>query len=192
MVNYVFMIFVPSFAQQQLHIAASATFLSTLIAGVIYLVLTPITGRLSDRIGRKPFFFAGSIAASILAYPLFQIMVGMHSILGPILAQGTASVILTLYTGPLCAVLAEQFSTNIRYTALSISYGFAVALFGGFAQLISTGLIRMTADPLAPAFYVIGADALSVIAALFVREDAGRPMPNDNVPLASSLLGRPA
>jgi len=49
-VNYVFVIFVPSFAQQQLHIPASATFLSTMIASVVYLVLTPLTGR-----QRRPF-----------------------------------------------------------------------------------------------------------------------------------------
>jgi MFS transporter, MHS family, proline/betaine transporter len=191
-VNYVFMIFVPSFAQQQLHIPASATFLSTLIAGVIYLVLTPIFGRLSDRIGRKPFYYAGSGAAIVLAYPLFQIMVSLHSVGGLILAQAVASVILTLYTGPLCAVLAEQFPTNIRYTALSISYGFAVAIFGGFAPLISTGLIRMTGDPLAPAFYMILAGVLSLVATVFVQERAGLPMPDDIPSAAPVMMEKPA
>jgi MFS transporter, MHS family, proline/betaine transporter len=191
-VNYVFVIFVPSFAQQQLHIPASATFLSTLIAGFIYLALTPLTGRLSDRIGRKPLFFAASIGSIVLAYPLFMIMVSLHSVFGLILTQGIASLILTLYTGPICAVLAEQFPTNIRYTALSVSYGFAVAIFGGFAPLISTGLIRLTGDPLAPAYYVIAAGVLSFIGTLFVRERAGLPLPDDIEPLSPSLLGTPA
>jgi MHS family proline/betaine transporter-like MFS transporter len=191
-VNYVFMIFVPSFAQQQLHIPASATFLSTLVAGVIYLVLTPLTGRLSDRIGRKPLFFAASVASIALAYPLFQIMVTLHSVTGLMLAQGIASVILTLYTGPICAVLAEQFPTNIRYTALSISYGFAVAIFGGFAPLISTGLIQLTGNPLAPAFYMIAAGVLSFVATLFVRERAGLPLPEEAAPLSPSFMGKPA
>ena len=191
-VNYVFMIFVPSFAQQQLHIPASATFLSTLVAGVIYLVLTPLIGRLSDRIGRKPLFLAASGASIVLAYPLFQIMVSLHSVPGLMLTQGIASVILTLYTGPICAVLAEQFPTNIRYTALSISYGFAVAIFGGFAPLISTGLIQLTGSPLAPAFYMIAAGVLSFVATLFVRERAGLPLPEEATPLTPSLLGEPA
>jgi MHS family proline/betaine transporter-like MFS transporter len=192
-VNYVFVIFVPTFAQQQLHIPASATFLSTLIAGFIYLALTPLTGRFSDRVGRKPLFFAASIASVVLAYPLFMIMVSLHSLSGLILTQGIASVILTLYTGPICAVLAEQFPTNIRYTALSVSYGFAVAIFGGFAPLISTALIRLTGDPLAPAFYVIAAGVLSFIATLFVREGAKLPLPEGNIaPLSPSLLGTPA
>jgi MHS family proline/betaine transporter-like MFS transporter len=175
-----------------LHIPASATFLSTLVAGVIYLVLTPLIGRLSDRVGRKPLFLAASVASIVLAYPLFQIMVTLHSVPGLMLTQGIASVILTLYTGPICAVLAEQFPTNIRYTALSISYGFAVAIFGGFAPLISTGLIRLTDNPVAPAFYMIAAGVLSFVATLFVRERAGLPLPDDAAPLSQSLLGKPA
>lgn len=188
--NYVFFIFVPSFAQQQLQIPASATFLSTLIGGVIYLVLTPVTGRLSDRIGRKPLFFAASAASVVLAYPLFQMMVSMHSVTGLILTQAAASVILTLYTGPICAVLSEQFPTNIRYTALSVSYGFAVAIFGGFAPLISTGLIKLTGDPVAPAYYLIFAGVLSFVATVFIRERAGLPLPDDDIAPLSTLLRR--
>ncbi len=178
-INYVFVIFVPSFAQQQLHIPASATFLSVLISGVVYLTLTPVMGALSDRIGRRPMFFAASAASVILGYPLFQMLVTMHSFRGLILTQVIASVILTLYTGPICAVLAEQFPTNIRYTALSVSYGFAVAIFGGFAPLICTGLISLTGDPLAPAYYVIGSGVLSFIATLFIKERAGQALPDE-------------
>jgi len=190
--NYVFLIFVPSFAQQQLQIPASATFLSTLIAGVIYLVLTPLTGRLSDRVGRKPLFFTASAASVVLAYPLFQILVSMHSITGLILVQAVASMILTLYTGPICAVLSEQFPTNIRYTALSVSYGFAVAIFGGFAPLISAGLIRLTGSPVAPAYYLIAAGVISFVATIFIRERARLPLPDDIAALSTPLGGAPA
>jgi len=192
-VNYVFVIFVPNFAQQQLHIPASYTFLSVLIASIVYLVLTPITGWLSDRVGRKPMFFAASASSIVLGYPLFSIMVAMHSVFGLILVQAMASVILTLYTGPICAMLAEQFPTNIRYTALSISYGFAVAIFGGFAPLISAELIRLTGDPIAPAYYVIAGGVLSFVATIFVRERAGQPLLDDTSgPVISPLLGTPA
>ena len=187
-INYVFIIFVPSFAQQQLHIPPSDTFLSVLVAGVIYLVLTPVTGALSDRVGRRPLFLAASAASVLLSYPLFQMMVSMHSLAGLILTQSVAGVLLTMYAGPLCAVLAEQFPTNIRYTALSVSYGFAVAIFGGFAPLIASGLISVTGDPLSPAFYVMLAGVLSFTAALFVKERAGRPLLDDAVaPLGQAV-----
>jgi MHS family proline/betaine transporter-like MFS transporter len=186
-VNYVFIIFLPTFASQTLKIPTSMTFLSTLIAGLIYLVLTPVTGALSDRIGRKPLFFAASGASIVLAYPLFLLLVSMRSVEGLILTQACAAVILTLYTGPICALLAEMFPTSIRYTALSISYGFAVAIFGGFAPLISTALIRWTGDPLAPAYYVMAAGVLSFAGTLFVTERAGRPLPDEIVEAPGAL-----
>ena len=187
-INYVFIIFLPTFAQQQLHIPPASTFLSVLISGVIYLVLTPVFGALSDRIGRRPLFFAASAGAVVLSYPLFQMMVSMHSLTGLILTQAIAGVLLTMYAGPICAVLAEQFPTNIRYTALSISYGFAVAIFGGFAPLISSGLIVMTGDPLAPAYYVILAGVLSFVATLFIKERAGIALPGESsAPLSPAV-----
>jgi metabolite-proton symporter len=190
-INYVFIIFLPSFAQQQLHIPASTTFLSTTIAAIIYLVLTPITGALSDRIGRKTMFFAVSALSVVLAYPLFLLLVSVPTAGGLILTQAIASVLLTMYTGPICAVLAEMFPTRVRYTALSVSYGFAVAIFGGFAPWIGTFLIKATGNPLAPAFYVMIAGAISFAATFFVQERAGRPLP-DEVPFTPALKASPA
>ena len=175
-INYVYIIFLPSFAQQQLHIAPSTTYLSTIIAGLIYLFVTPAMGGLSDRIGRKAMFFGVSALSVLLAYPLFLLLVSMPNATGLILTQAIASLLLTMYTGPICAVLSEMFPTRVRYTALSVSYGFAVAIFGGFAPYISTFLIRASGDPLAPAFYVMFAGVLSFIGTLFVVERAGKPL----------------
>ncbi|RYE92185.1 MAG: MFS transporter [Oxalobacteraceae bacterium] len=191
MINYVFIIFLPSFAQQQLKIPASTTFLSTAIAGVIYLVLTPFMGALSDKVGRKIMFFTMSALSVILAYPLFLLLVSVPTAGGLILTQAIASVLLTMYCGPLCAILAELFPTRIRYTALSISYGFAVAIFGGLAPYISTYLIKTTGNPLAPAFYVMIAGIISFVGVLFVEERAGRPLPEDTSPVAA-FDGTPA
>lgn len=178
-INYVFIIFLPSFAQQQLKIAASTTFLSTAVAGVIYLLLTPVMGALSDRIGRKIMFYSMSALSVLLAYPLFLLLVSYPTAGGLILAQGIASVLLTMYCGPICAMLAEMFPTRIRYTALSVSYGFAVAIFGGLAPYVCTYLTHSTGNPLAPAFYVMIAGVISFIGVAFVEEGAGKPLPEE-------------
>ena len=92
------------------------------------------------------------------------------------LTQAIATVILTLCTGVACAVLSEAFPTRVRYTALSVSYGLSVAIFGGFAPFIGTALISVTGSPIAPAYYVMFGGVLGLIAIWFVREGARRPL----------------
>jgi MHS family proline/betaine transporter-like MFS transporter len=114
---------------------------------------------------------------AVLAYPLFYCLVQARSILALVLVQGIAAFVFAFGTGVFCAILSEVFPTRIRYTAMSVSYGLSVAIFGGFAALIATGLIRMTGDPLSPSYYVIFSGLLSAVATLFVIERAGKPLP---------------
>jgi MFS transporter, MHS family, proline/betaine transporter len=169
-INYVFLVFLPSFASQTLKIDLSYALWSTTLAGIIYLVLTPIVGHYSDRIGRKPMMLACTMLAFIMAYPLFLFLETHPTFFGLLVVQATAQAVLTLYTGVISTILSEMFPTNVRYTALSVSYGFAVALFGGFAPYISTFLVQATGNPLAPSFYVMAAALVSGIAVVFVHE----------------------
>ncbi|HET6239231.1 MAG TPA: MFS transporter [Acetobacteraceae bacterium] len=169
-INYVFLVFLPSFASQTLKIDLSHALWSTSLAGVLYLVLTPIVGHYSDRTGRKPMLFACTVLAFVMAYPLFRFLQTYPNFWGLLVVQATAQMVLTLYTGVISTILSEMFPTNVRYTALSVSYGFAVAIFGGFAPYIATSLVHWTGDPLAPSYYVMGAALVSGIAVLFVKE----------------------
>jgi MFS transporter, MHS family, proline/betaine transporter len=174
-INYVFLVFLPSFASQTLKIDLSYALWSTTLAGLIYLVLTPIVGHYSDYIGRKPMMLACSVLAFIMAYPLFLFLETHPSFLGLLVVQAIAQAVLTLYTGVISTILSEMFPTNVRYTALSVSYGFAVAIFGGFAPYISTFLVKVTENPLAPSFYVMAAALISGIAVTFVHERHNEP-----------------
>jgi MHS family proline/betaine transporter-like MFS transporter len=169
-VNYVFLVFLPSFASQTLKIDLRYALWSTALAGTLYLVLTPIVGHWSDRTGRKPMLFACALISLVMAYPLFLFLQTYPTFWGLLLVQATAQAVLTLYTGVISTILSEMFPTNVRYTALSVSYGFAVAIFGGFAPYISTFLVRVTGDVLAPSYYVMAASVVSGIAVLFVHE----------------------
>ncbi len=170
--NYTFIVFLPQFAAGTLKIDMSHALYSAVFANVIYLVLTPVVGGLSDKVGRKVMMFACSALSFVLAYPLFLLLVSVPTIWGLLVVQAIAAAILTLYTGVISTILSEMFPTNVRYTALSTSYGFAVAIFGGFAPAIATYLQHLTGDPMSPAYYVMAAGLVSGIAVLFVQERA--------------------
>jgi MFS transporter, MHS family, proline/betaine transporter len=74
------------------------------------------------------------------------------------------------------AFYAEIFPTWVRYTALSIGYNIAVAIFGGFAPFIATCLVRVTGNNHAPATYVTIAAVVTFVILLRTRETAFAPL----------------
>jgi MFS transporter, MHS family, proline/betaine transporter len=141
----------------------------------IFIILIPFAGMLSDRIGRRPQLMISCVGFALLGYPFFLLgSSGRAS--EAFLAQLLMVALLSLYAGCCPAAYAELFPTRVRYTALSIGYNVAVAIFGGFAPFIATWLIKQTGDPLAPAFYVIAAAVITLAVLARIRETAFLPL----------------
>lgn len=174
--NYTFNIFMPSFASGQLGIAAGTAYASSTVAAIVLTLLTPVMGAWSDRIGRKALLLASAVGYVVLSYPLFHLLVGTPNGIGLMFTQSIAAVLLAMYAGPLCAVLAELFPTKVRFTALSIGYSFAVAIFGGFAPFIATFLIRETGSQVSPAIFVIFGALVSTVTLLLVKDPTNAPL----------------
>jgi len=174
--TYVLVFYMPSYAKQQLGLPLGATFQSTAICGAIILVLCPLMGMLSDRVGRKRMLSVVALAILVLAYPLFHWLNVSPTTATLLQVQIVLGILLAAFTGPAPAVLAEQFPTEVRSTGLSLAYNFAVTIFGGFAPLIVTWLIESTHNKLAPAYYVIAAAAISFVALIFMHDRTGKKL----------------
>lgn len=174
--TYVLVFYMPSYAKQQLGLPLGATFQSTAICGAIILVLCPLMGMLSDRVGRKRMLSVVALIILALAYPLFHWLNVSPTTATLLQVQIVLGILLAAFTGPAPAVLAEQFPTEVRSTGLSLAYNFAVTIFGGFAPLIVTWLIESTQNKLAPAYYVIIAAAISFVALLFMHDRTGKKL----------------
>ncbi len=162
-------LFMPIYATRQLGLPASGSYIATLITGAIQLVLLPMFGAWSDKIGRTPVAIVSAIILTLAAYPLFVWLVASPTLQTLILVQGIMGVLMAGYMGSLPAFMSELFPTRLRTTGLSISYAFGVALFGGFAPFINAWLIKVTGSPLAPSFYLTFAGIVSLIAMLAAR-----------------------
>ena len=174
--NFIFVVYLVAYAINTMHLPAGAAFSCAVASGLVVVTLTPFVGALTDRVGRRPLILACALLNLVFDYPLFLLAIRGGSYGTLMLALVCNAVFQSLYTGTIPSILAEMFPTRVRYTALSVSYGFAVVLFGGFAPLISTFLVEQTGNPLAPAFYIMTGGALSAIAILSMKEYANTPL----------------
>ena len=174
--NFIFVIYLVGYAIRTMHLPPGVAFSCAVASSLVVVALTPFVGALSDRIGRRPLILACALLNLVFDYPLFLLAIRGGTYESLMLALVCNAAFQALYTGTSPSILAELVPTRVRYTALSVSYGFAVVLFGGFAPLISTWLVDLTGNPLTPAFYVMTGGALSAIAILSMKEYANAPL----------------
>ncbi len=174
--QYTFNIFLPSMLQTQFKVDPSTALWAASLSLVWLTFLTPFVGWASDRVGRKVFILLSGAGGLIFAWPIFDAVTGNPTFTTMLIAECIAMTFLSFYTGVIPSILAEIFPTQVRYTALSVSYGFSVMIFGGFAPLIATRLIAGTGNPASPAFFVMFAGLISVWAILKMPDRFNAPL----------------
>jgi len=143
---------------------------------VIMSLCIPLTGKLSDRIGRRPVLWIGALSTVVLAAPAFT-LIGIGEIWSTLLGLGMIAFPVTFYVANLASALPAQFPTASRYGAMGIAYNFSVAIFGGTTPFIVAALIGATGDDMMPAYYLMATSAIGAIAIYFLKESAQRPLP---------------
>lgn len=167
-------LYMPTFAVENLDLPSYAGYLGGIISGLVTLIGAPYVGKLADRVGPAPVMTVATVSAIVLAWPMFKILVGNPSVLALTVVQLILGILLAFYFGPLPALLAEMFPTNLRATGMSVSYNIGVTVFGGFAPLILTWLIAQTGSLLAPSYYYMVIGIVSLVGLTFARKRLGQ------------------
>ena len=174
---YVLQLYMPMYAVKQLHMPAAVSFGAVVLNGGLQLILSPVMGAWSDRIGRIRIMLGTSILMGLLIYPMFALLQSYPTVGWLLLLQGTSGILKAAYSGPMPALMSEIFPTHVRSTGLSIAYSIGVTVFGGFSPTIVETFIHLTGDKLAPSYYVLIAALLSGLSLVIVawrRRHAGR------------------
>jgi MHS family proline/betaine transporter-like MFS transporter len=173
---YTLLTYLPSFTTKYAGVNASTALWLNTVGLLAMTASIPFWGALSDRVGRKPLYLLASLVFLGLPYPMFRLMIETQSAWVVGAFQVLTGIVIGVFSGVGPAILSELFPTKIRTTWMSIGYGVANALFGGFAPLISLTLIQATGSPLSPAWFVTIAALLTTITVLTVRESAHQPL----------------
>ena len=167
---YVILIYIPTFAQQQLGIELADAFKVQVVALLCLSAMVPVFGAVSDRVGRRPVLMTGCVVLFIALYPMFARTHAAPGLGNLLLMQVVLASSLSIFYGAVSTAVAEQFDARVRSSGLSLAYNLAVMIFGGFAPFFVTWLINATGDPLAPAYYVMFGCAAGLVASFGVRE----------------------
>jgi len=169
---YVMLSYIVTFLQLHAGLTQPQALWVNAAALVVLVVTTPLFGWLSDRIGRKPLLLACCAAFVILPYPVFSLMLTKPSAAVLVAVLMLVNLFIAAFSGAGPAALSEIFPTHRRTLLMSVGYSVSVAIFGGFAPYISTWLIKVTASPVSPSFYLIAAGLVSGLVIMRFRETA--------------------
>ncbi|NEW39077.1 MFS transporter [Nocardia cyriacigeorgica] len=139
------------------------------VALLFFVVLQPLAGGLSDRIGRRKLLIFFGVSGTLLTVPIMSVLAHTTNAFAAFGLMLTALVIITGYTSINAIVKAELFPTKIRALGVGLPYALTVAVFGGTAEMIALALKKADLEALY-FFYVAGCIAISLITYYFMRE----------------------
>jgi MHS family proline/betaine transporter-like MFS transporter len=166
---YLCFVFVTTWLSQlDNHVSQTTALVLNSLGLLILMLATPLSGILSDRIGRKPMIFIGTAGLAIFAWPLFWLM-SHGTVPAIVVGQGGLALLMSCFTGASPAFMVDAFPKYVRCSGLSIGYNLALTIFGGTVPMVAVYLIARTGDILSPAFYLVAAAAISLSMVLLIR-----------------------
>ena len=166
---YIVKTYVPVFYTGIMHFDNKTSLLYLSYTSMMMMIFMPITGWVSDYIGRKKTMQIAAILEIIFIIPVMHLM-GSESMFYQMLALTLLGMLGGLASGAAYIFVISFFDPQERFTGVAFSYNLGVALFGGTAPMIATGLVKLTGYNHAPAYYIIFLSAVFVIMTMVMKK----------------------
>jgi metabolite-proton symporter len=175
---YIFTAFIFAYAVGTLHMSRNFVLTAVLVASCISFVTIPLSGHISDRIGRRKMYLIGAAVTGLFGFLYF----GMVDTAIP--AAVFLAIVLSLIPhdmmyGPQAALIAEAFTPRLRYSGASLGYQLASIIAGGPAPLIATALFAHYQSGFAIAVYIALCAVVSLVAAALMPDYTGKDISNE-------------
>ncbi len=170
---YIFTAFIFTYATLHLNSPRDFVLTALLAASVLSFVTVPLSGYLSDRIGRKKMYMLGAVATGLFGFAYF-------AMLDTLVPQWIFIAVLVsliphdMMYGPQAALIAESFTGRLRYSGASLGYQLASVIAGGPAPLIAAALYAYYKSGYAIAVFVLGCAIVSLIATAMLKDYTNR------------------
>jgi MFS family permease len=166
---YIFTAFVFSYGTAHLKVDRSLLLNAVLLFAVIELFTIPLSGHLSDRIGRKRTYLLGAALMVISGFVFFGLLDTRNPIL-IVLGIVFGAIPHSILYGTQASLIAEQFTPRMRYSGASIGYQLASIIAGGPAPLVAAWLFSIYKTGSSIAIYIGVCALIGFVATLFMTE----------------------
>jgi len=170
---YIFTAFVFAYGTSTLKMPRDLILSAVLVASCVSFVTIPLSGHISDRIGRRNMYLIGAAVTGLFGLLYF----GMLDSAVP--SAVFIAIVLSLIPhdmmyGPQAALIAEAFTPRLRYSGASLGYQLASVIAGGPAPLIATALFAAYHTGYAIAIYIAACAVVSLISAALMPDYTGQ------------------
>ncbi len=170
---YIFTAFVFAYATGTLKMPRNLILAAVLVGSCVSFVTIPLSGHISDRIGRRKMYLIGAAVTGLFGFLYF----GMLDTAIP--SAVFIAIVLSLIPhdmqyGPQAALIAESFTPRLRYSGASLGYQLASIIAGGPAPLIATALFAAYHSGYAIAIYIAACAVVSLVSAAFMPDYTGK------------------
>ena len=170
---YIFTAFIFAYTVGTLHMSRDFILTAVLVASCVSFITIPLSGHISDRIGRRKMYMIGAAVTGIFGFIYF----GMVDTAVPLLVF--IAIVLSLIPhdmqyGPQAALIAEAFTPRLRYSGASLGYQLASIIAGGPAPLIATALFAAFHSGYAIAIYIAACAVVSLASAALMPDYTGQ------------------
>ena len=175
---YIFTAFIFAYAVNTLKMDRNFILAAVMAAAVVSFFTIPLSGHISDRIGRRKMYLIGVVATGLFGFLYF----GMVDTAIP--SAVFIAIVLSLIPhdiqyGPQAALIAEAFTPRLRYSGSSLGYQLASIIAGGPAPLIATWLFATYKTGYAIAIYIAACAVISAVAAAFMPDYTGQDISHE-------------
>jgi MFS family permease len=169
---YIFTAFVFSYGVGTLKMSRDLILTAVLVASVVSFISIPLSGHISDLIGRRRMYLVGAVVMGLFGFLYF----GMLDTAVPwavFLAIVISLIPHDMQYGPQAALIAEAFTPRLRYSGASLGYQLASIIAGGPAPIIATALFAAYGSGYAIAVYIAVCTLITLASAAFMPDHTG-------------------
>ena len=178
--NYTLLSYMPTYLETQIGLTSTASLTLFIVGQIVMMAVIPFAGALSDRVGRKPLWYGSLVGLIVLAVPMYLLM--RQGFGWAIVAFAVLGLLYVLQLSTISATFPAMFPTHVRFAGFAIAYNVSTSLFGGTAPAVNELLIEWTGNTLMPAFYMMAACGIGLVALYFVAETAGASIRGRGIP----------